>query len=318
MNRLCFGTFAKIVQSAIQKPDSNQAVAELLLGLVTDMALDGQLSPDYSTSAKKVSRLFNFKDDVHGDVISLASTEKIIESMPESFASKVVPYLKPTQIEDMEESLRKLIDGDFSIAPTKKNGLLSLVGQDNPSCFLSEVYLYALNRPNKLMEKVSTAGQIIDGKKANDVLRNIELDNMAGDLQNLHKAIDAAELSKYSSVLNFNDFVSPFPVIVTVYIDEAYSIFTALRFYDAEINAAIFEFLQKNCEFLEWIIKYTQPKTASHGVMVRIEKGGEMEDENFEDVQEEMFRRRKNLYDAIEMLFTVEEKKKKQLKDSII
>lgn len=149
MNSLCFGTFARIVQSAIQKPDSNQAVAELLLGLITDKALDGQLSPDYSTSAKKISRLFNFKDDVHGDIIALASTEKIIESMPESFVSKVVPYLKPTQIEDMKESLRRLIDGDMSIAPNKKKDLLSLVDKDDLSCFLSEVYLYALNRSNK-------------------------------------------------------------------------------------------------------------------------------------------------------------------------
>ncbi|WP_101908643.1 ABC-three component system protein [Marasmitruncus massiliensis] len=149
MNSLCFGTFARIVQSAIQKPDSNQAVAELLMGLITDKALDGQLSPDYSTSAKKISRLFNFKDDVHGDIIALASTEKIIESMPESFVSKVVPYLKPTQIEDMKESLRRLIDGDMSIAPNKKKDLLSLVDKDDLSCFLSEVYLYALNRSNK-------------------------------------------------------------------------------------------------------------------------------------------------------------------------
>lgn len=149
MNSLCFGTFARIVQSAIQKPDSNQAVAELLLGLITDKVLDGQLSPDYSTSAKKISRLFNFKDDVHGDIIALASTEKIIESVSESFALKVVPCLKPTQIEDMKESLRRLIDGDLSIAPNKKKDLLSLVDKDDLSCFLSEVYLYALNRSNK-------------------------------------------------------------------------------------------------------------------------------------------------------------------------
>lgn len=149
MNSLCFGTFARIVQNTIQKPDSNQAVAELLLGLITDKALNGQLSPDYSTSAKKISRLFNFKDDVHGDIISLASTEKIIESMPESFASKVVPCLKPTQIEDMKESLRRLIDEDLSIAPNKKEYLLSLVDKNDLSYFLSEVYLYALNRSNR-------------------------------------------------------------------------------------------------------------------------------------------------------------------------
>lgn len=318
MNSLCFGTFARIVQSAIQKPDSNQAVAELLLGLITDKALDGQLSPDYSTSAKKISRLFNFKDDVHGDIIALTSTEKIIESMSENFSSQVVPCLKPTQIEDMKESLRRLIDDDLSIALRKKSELLLLITQDNLSLLLSEVYLYALNRPNKLTANMATAGSSIHGKNANNVLRNIELDNMANDLQNLHQAIGVAELSKYSSSLNLNDFVAPFPVMVTVYIDVAYSVFTEIKFHDSEINDAVCDFLQKNFEFSEWIIKYTKPKGATHGVMVRIEKGGEIENESFADVQEEMYRRRKNLYDAIETLFAIEERKKKQLKDFII
>ncbi|MEG2514748.1 MAG: hypothetical protein RSA92_05370, partial [Bacteroidaceae bacterium] len=261
---------------------------------------------------------FNFKDDVHGDIIALASTEKIIESMSENFASKVVPCLKPTQIEDMKESLRRLIDDDLSIAPRKKSELLLLITQDNLSLLLSEVYLYALNRPNKLTANMPTAGSSIHGKNVNDVLCNIELDNMENDLKNLHQAIGAAELSKYSSTLNLNDFVAPFPVIVTVYIDVANSVFTEIRFYDSEINDAVCDFLQKNYEFSEWIIKYSKPAGATHGVMVRIEKGGEIENESFADVQAEVYRRRKNLYDAIKTLFAIEERKKKQLEDFII
>ena len=52
MSRLCFGTYAKILQSTMQEPNDNQAIADLLLGLMTD---NEQVLP------KVVSRLFNFK-----------------------------------------------------------------------------------------------------------------------------------------------------------------------------------------------------------------------------------------------------------------
>ncbi|WP_113802197.1 hypothetical protein [Garciella nitratireducens] len=36
MGRLCFGTYAKIVQKSIKEPNGQKRVAELLLGLITD------------------------------------------------------------------------------------------------------------------------------------------------------------------------------------------------------------------------------------------------------------------------------------------
>ena len=48
MDRLCFGTFAKTLQSALQKPNSNQAVASLLFEVITDNASDDDLSADFS------------------------------------------------------------------------------------------------------------------------------------------------------------------------------------------------------------------------------------------------------------------------------
>jgi hypothetical protein len=94
------------LQPALQKPNSNQAVVELLLDLVTDMAGGGQLSPDYSLKPKKVSALWNFKEDVHSDVVALAGTEKVIKAMPENIRRKVIPCLVNVVVDDMIENLR--------------------------------------------------------------------------------------------------------------------------------------------------------------------------------------------------------------------
>jgi hypothetical protein len=147
MNRLCFGTFAKTIQKALQKPNSNQAVAELLLGLIAVADSNEPLT----LLPKKVSALFNFKEDVQEEISSLASTPKIITAMPRRFMAKVIPCLKHDQIEDLKENLRKLINADTSIAQAKRAELLSHIddGKNDLSEYLSTVFLYSLNKTNK-------------------------------------------------------------------------------------------------------------------------------------------------------------------------
>lgn len=152
MDNLCFGTFAKTMQSALQKPNSNQAVAELLLGLI--VALDSKKL--YTMLPKKVSALFNFKEDVQEDIVSLASTSKIIDAMPKSFSNQVINYLVPNQVDDLIENIRKLIINDRSISPIKRDELLLTAKKENLPTFLSDVFLYALNRTNKQAETKDT------------------------------------------------------------------------------------------------------------------------------------------------------------------
>ncbi len=59
MSRLCYGTYAKVLQVVMQEPNDNQVIADLLLGLLTD---NEQVIP------KVVSQLFNFKQ---GDYSSI-------------------------------------------------------------------------------------------------------------------------------------------------------------------------------------------------------------------------------------------------------
>ncbi|GHU94907.1 hypothetical protein FACS1894208_06790 [Clostridia bacterium] len=151
MDRLCFGTFAKSLQSAMQKPNSNQAVVELLLDLVAEDADEGELSEDFSVKPKTVNRLMNFIDNVHEDIVALSSAAKVITAMPKKFKSKI--FLVAVLVDDLIEGLRKLITADKSIAPAKRDELLALAKKELVADFLSAVYLYALNKPNKIALK---------------------------------------------------------------------------------------------------------------------------------------------------------------------
>lgn len=147
MDRLCFGTFAKTLQCALQKPNSNQAVVELLLDLVVCEASDSELSANFSISPKMVSGLINSYEDVHSDVVALSSSDKVIEAMPTKFENNVV--FVPMLIDDLIENLRQIIMADQSISVGKRDELVGIADKKTLTEFLAATYLYALNKSNK-------------------------------------------------------------------------------------------------------------------------------------------------------------------------
>lgn len=163
IDTLCVGTFARILQQALQKPNSNQDVTQLLHDLITKGTANTKIA-DYYVKPKKVTALFNFQENLHEDIIALTSNQSVIDKMPERIAQSVIPCLIKNQTADLVENLCKLIESDPSIAQAKKREFLDLVNKinlkDNSGIkeFLSSIFLYAVNRPN--VEKVQkTDGQ---------------------------------------------------------------------------------------------------------------------------------------------------------------
>ncbi|MEG2514749.1 MAG: hypothetical protein RSA92_05375, partial [Bacteroidaceae bacterium] len=162
MDRLCFGTFARTLQNAMQIPNSNQAVVELLLDLVAGEASDGELSPSFSIKAKTVSGLMNFSDNVHEEIVALSSTQKVIDKMPQKFISRVI--LVPMLVDDLIENLKLIINADKSISTVTCNGMTALADREHLSDFLSVAYLYALNKSNKAVvgkEDMEVAAELV-------------------------------------------------------------------------------------------------------------------------------------------------------------
>lgn len=170
INTLCFGTFARILQQALQKPNSNQAVAQLLLDLITENAVNADIA-SYFIKPKKVSALFRYKENLHEDIVALSSDNRVINAITKSIKLRVVPCLITNQIADLVENLNKLIELDASIAQTKKCEFLTLASGGSLEDFLSETFLYAVNRQNiaasnkKNFESFPNKSQLTDGIK---------------------------------------------------------------------------------------------------------------------------------------------------------
>ena len=149
MDRLCFATFAQTLQNALQPPNSNQAVVELLYDLVIEGAKTGELSPNFVIRPKAVTGLWKREDEVHRDIIALSSIARIINDMPGRMNSKVIAFLVPMLVDDLIENLANLIKTDTTISKAKCEELTALAQKDRLSDFLSSIYLYSLHKPNK-------------------------------------------------------------------------------------------------------------------------------------------------------------------------
>ncbi|MDD3888739.1 MAG: hypothetical protein PHR65_02330 [Syntrophomonadaceae bacterium] len=140
MSRLCFGTYAKILQSVMQDPNDNQAIADLLLGLMTD---NEQVIP------KVVSRLFNFKQEVPKAIVAEASSPRVVDRAYEYFSEEIVAFLNPHNKDELLPHMTQLIKDDRTITDDKKTALLDKAREHSLSEFLADTFLYAIHRQNR-------------------------------------------------------------------------------------------------------------------------------------------------------------------------
>lgn len=157
MVRLCFGTYAIAIQKVIKKLNSQTNVTELLLGLILDnVEITNQIGDPYIVTAKIANELFGFSAPVHSKIKAASSSKIIIDAAHDYFKDVVVPEIIPSLISDLMHELTELISLDDTIPPKKKKEFLALAKEERLADFLSEVFLYALKKPNKLKKDKQT------------------------------------------------------------------------------------------------------------------------------------------------------------------
>ncbi len=150
MSRLCFGTYAKILQKVIKEPNSNKNVADLLLGLITDNeAITNQHGDPFVVTDKIASNLLNFKENVRKKIKDASSSKQVTEAAHDYFEDVVIPVIMPDLIPNLLSDMTKLISSDNDIPKTKQDEFLLLVKNNTLADFLSAVFLYALKKQNK-------------------------------------------------------------------------------------------------------------------------------------------------------------------------
>ena len=151
MADLCFSGFAKCLQNAMQPPNGDKDVVELLLGWITEMpgVVDKKGDPIY-IAPSLISDLLNRKVDVPKAIKGVCSTRKILSDAKSHCEKQVIPYLNPSLSDDMYEAMGKAIDADDIIADKKKKELEALLTNGKEAEFLGNLLIYVINRENRL------------------------------------------------------------------------------------------------------------------------------------------------------------------------
>ena len=151
MTELCFAEFARCLQSAMQPPNDDKDVVELLLGWITDMpsVVDKKGNPVH-IAPSLISDLLNRKVDVPKAIKNACTTRKILTEAKKHCECQVLPYLNPIVSDDMFEAMEKAVEGDEIIATKKKKELASLLENGKEAEFLGQLLIYVINRENRL------------------------------------------------------------------------------------------------------------------------------------------------------------------------
>lgn len=162
MNELNISSYIQILQSGLMENDKQESAGVFLLSAINDQDYVGEHG--YRTdnlSSKKISRLVSRLDPVP-DVIKQASTKQcVIDDTIQYFRDKVMKDLNPHLKDDVIDKLVKLINIDTTIPDSKKTSLIALHTGGDDARFLAEVFLYAVNKPNK-----KTADDIVEYEDA--------------------------------------------------------------------------------------------------------------------------------------------------------
>jgi len=130
--------------------DKQEATGVFLLSAINDqnyVGLNGYRTDNLSS--KKISRLVSRLDPVP-DVIKQASMIQIvIDATIDYFRNEVMKDLNPHLKDDTIENFIKLITADKTIPESKRKSLITLHTAGDDARFLAEVFLYAVNKPNK-------------------------------------------------------------------------------------------------------------------------------------------------------------------------
>lgn len=97
-----------------------------------------------------VSRL----DPVPDSIKQASTIQTVIDGTIDYFRNKVVKDLNPHLKDDTIENFIKFISVDMTIPDSKKKSLIAFHASGDDARFLAEVFLYAVNRPNKKIDDI--------------------------------------------------------------------------------------------------------------------------------------------------------------------
>lgn len=150
MNELNISSYIQIMQTGLKTHDKQESAGVFLLDAINKQ--DYVAEQGYWTSnlsSKKISRLVSRDDPVPDGLRQASMIQNVIDGTVAYFRKEVMPDLNPHLRDDTIDKFVKLIGVDTTIPDSKKKSLMAFHEAGDDARFLAEVFLYALNRPNK-------------------------------------------------------------------------------------------------------------------------------------------------------------------------
>jgi len=153
---LSFAVYGKLLLDATKEAD--EEFINLLMGSIvypldlTDKTDEAILALDKGT----ISRYLKGGREIHQKIVRGSRKKKVIDGANDYFDKNIVKKINPALVHDLISKLSKAISFDATIAEKKKAELLSLADENTLADFLAKVFLYVINKPNVVIEKITT------------------------------------------------------------------------------------------------------------------------------------------------------------------
>lgn len=150
MNELNISSYIQIMQSGFMAHDKQESAGVFLLESINNQDYVAEMGYWTSNlSSKKISRLVSRDDTVPDGLRQASMQQEVIDGTITYFKKEVVPDLNPHLKDDTLDRIIKLIGVDTTIPDSKKKSLMVFHEAGDDATFLAQVFLYALNKPNK-------------------------------------------------------------------------------------------------------------------------------------------------------------------------
>ena len=177
MSRLTISSFAKCLKDALQPPNTNEAVINLLFGwVVSKESVKDKKDDAVVITSKLVSDLFKQKANVHKAIKDYLSTQSSVEEAIAHMSEMVIPMINPVMLNDLIGKLDLMVGADESIPEEKKAELHSIKSENTPA-FLANVFLYAVARQNTEEQRNATVGDILESE-ADRILKDSRFEGL--------------------------------------------------------------------------------------------------------------------------------------------
>jgi len=170
---LNFAVYGKLLLDATKETDVflvNSLMDSIVVPLSLTAGKDNEL---LSIDRGTVARYLKGERNIHQKIMLGSKEKKVLEKIEDYFEKNILNHIIPAMMTDLLDGLTLAISNDETIPEKKKEELLSNANKDNLAIFLSDIFLYVVNRPNdngitvKLTEhnNLPTRNRFFSGRK---------------------------------------------------------------------------------------------------------------------------------------------------------